>query len=147
MMRKKGFSLIEMLVVMAIVCILVGMLLVGMAIARKKARIAKAHTEVSQLAQAWKAYWLVYGAWPTTLDGKTNAPMNSDAMKSLMGLDGKNTKKFMEPNDNVLKDGFKDPWGNLYEVDFSLTGTKDDVEYYQTTVFLSNGRRNVYEKP
>ena len=142
--ERKGFTLVEILVVMAILAILASLMIVGMDASRKKARITKAHAESKQLIQAWKSYWLVYGKWPASCEGQSDAQMDSTTMKFLMG-DNPKKLPFFEPNEQVSLVGFKDPWGNLYTVDFKASTKLTDTETYQTTVFLPQCRRYVYD--
>lgn len=144
MSKNKGFTLIEILVVMAILGILAGLMIVGMDLSRKKARIAKAHAETKQLVQAWKSYWLVYSAWPTVCDGQRNVPMDGSTMRILMGNNPQKLQ-FFEPNEKVVTEGFKDPWGGLYTVDFDLSASVGEPESYETAVFLPQCRRYSYD--
>ena len=61
---RRGFTLIEMLVVIAIIAILAGMLLPALAAAKKKAKIAQARTEMANLVAAITQYHATYGRYP-----------------------------------------------------------------------------------
>jgi len=62
--RSGGFTLIEMLVVVAIIGILVGLLLPAVAQVRRRALIVKARAEVKFLETALRCYYAEYDAWP-----------------------------------------------------------------------------------
>ncbi len=66
---RRGFTLIEMLVVIAIISILAGLLLPALAKAKQKAKIAQARTEMANLVAAITQYQSEYGRYP----GNTNA--------------------------------------------------------------------------
>jgi prepilin-type N-terminal cleavage/methylation domain-containing protein len=66
-MRRKGFTLFEMLIVMLVISILIGMLLGGISQSIHFARRASARHECRMLATAWKQYYAQYGVWPTNL--------------------------------------------------------------------------------
>ena len=51
--RSKGFTLVELLVVMAIIALLLGLLLPALAKARATARQVKDQTQVKQIHQGW----------------------------------------------------------------------------------------------
>ena len=65
--NKRGFTLIEMLLVITIIAILVALLFPAIKQALLKAEIAKAKTTVLSIATALKAFNSQYGYWPTTL--------------------------------------------------------------------------------
>jgi len=150
--RKGAFTLVELLTVIAIIGILAGFLLVAVSKARERARRVQVEAEVRELAKAWKAYWVTYGqqlGWPEIVDG---APPQRQAMTDWwMGiLAGQNSRwnpeglVFMEIQAEELAEGFKDPWGNFYQVDFSsdlITGS----EYYETAVMFPNRERYEFE--
>jgi len=62
--RPQAFTLIEMLVVIAIIAILAGILLPTLSIIKTKARIKQAQTEMANLAGAIKAYETEYNRFP-----------------------------------------------------------------------------------
>ena len=51
---SKGFTLVELLVVMAIIALLLGLLLPALAKARATARQVKDQTQVKQIHQGWR---------------------------------------------------------------------------------------------
>ena len=140
-----GFTLIEMLSVLAIIVILAGLLIAGTVVARKKARVARAQAEVKELAKAWKSYWMIYGKWPAGCSGN-RVQMDAGKMKILAGTDvSDNTRalNFMDVDPKVLNNGFFDPWKKLYEVDFAA-GVVSQGDSYEATVFFPQRKRYDY---
>jgi len=64
--RRSGFTLIELLVVIAIIGVLASMIAPATISAVKKAKMAKARTEVSSIAQAVVSYQADYSRLPAT---------------------------------------------------------------------------------
>ena len=145
---KHSFTLIELLTVMAIIGILASMLIVAVHLTKKRTYIAKSKGELRELIKAWNAFWITYGYWPPALQGATNAPMTGDNIKYLLGLtdlpENPQKIKFLELGANALTEGFKDPWGRYYMVDFSRTHTPGE-DVYQATVFFPQRKRYKYD--
>jgi prepilin-type N-terminal cleavage/methylation domain-containing protein len=147
--RRVGYTLIELLTVLAIIGMLASMLVGGAIHARKKARIAKAQSEVKELSKAWKAYWMVYKKWPKSCEGQRNVKMTVDKMSILTGvmsMDNERALAFMQVDPGVMVNGFIDPWGKLYQVDFDISNVPQPEDVYQTTVFISQKNRYSYRK-
>ncbi len=71
---RRGITLIETLMVVAILAVLASLLLTGVVAARHRARLVVAQTEVRSLETAWKNYYATYTRWPSgTAEGVTYA--------------------------------------------------------------------------
>jgi prepilin-type N-terminal cleavage/methylation domain-containing protein len=62
--RSNGFTLLELLTVIAIIGVLAGLLFPAIKNALLRAEVAKAQQAVNGLATAFKAYYTEYGKWP-----------------------------------------------------------------------------------
>jgi len=115
---KKGFTLVEMLVVIAIIGILMALLFPSFTMVIKKAKVTKAKTEISQIEQSWKQYLLDYRKFPSP----DITEMNENAVKILAGEDkAKNIRETIYLEANPEKP-YTDPWGNTYQVSLDVAG-------------------------
>ena len=62
----KGFTLIELMIVMAIIAVLVGMILPRFRGMRDQANISKAQGEIRSIKTAIESYYMTNNAYPTT---------------------------------------------------------------------------------
>ena len=147
--KRAAFTLIELLMVIAVIGVLAGLLMVAVTAAREKGRRTRAMGETRELAKAWKAYWILYGdtlGWPY---GRSNVVMNAEAMKILLAAEETarwNPQKiiFIDAPADATEVGFRDPWNRMYTVDFS-SSVEPGEEIYERAVFFPMRRRYHYE--
>jgi prepilin-type N-terminal cleavage/methylation domain-containing protein len=123
--KQYAFTLIELLTVIAIIGILAGMILAGVAKAKERARITRAKAEIVAIETAWHEYLREYTLWPNSpqvdigSDGSGGAlsvaAYVSGTVTSLLAgvnVDGQNPKliTFME-----FRKDFLDPWKRPYK--------------------------------
>ncbi len=144
---RSAFTLIEMLVVIAIIATLASILLPVVGNVKKKAKVAQAGTEVRSLAAAITAYQSLYGIFPCSGADATGGggpvpndktyTTNADIIIILLDLDaGVNANHARNPQKQVFLNGkmvssasqpgigpdynFRDPWGNPYVISLDL---------------------------
>lgn len=141
--RKSAFTLIELLIVIAIIGILMSLLFPAVNSAIDAARKAQAKNDVVQIATAITAYETEYGRLPGTGANDVTQNIDTTLVETLAGISTNNNPRrivFLEVQarkpDIVGKggksgtnsSGFVDPWGGQYVIrldldyDNSMTG-------------------------
>lgn len=118
MKSSRAFTLIELLIVIAILGILMALLFPAVDGAMQSARKAQAKNDVVQIATAITAYETEYGILPYTNSGPTD--VGGDLLNKLIGTNARQII-FLEvgpakKNKSGMTNGnFVDPWGNKYQ--------------------------------
>ncbi len=146
--KRRGFSLMELLVVMVIIGLLISMLAPILIVARERARRTKAEAEVRTLETAWRTYYRTYDTLPSGTE------MTAHLTSMLAGDSGAGNPAgiiFMEFTERDLANGFEDPWrktrapgAHLYQLEFAITPTATTRWTYQTRVHCMNHNRGKY---
>ncbi|NLB69391.1 MAG: prepilin-type N-terminal cleavage/methylation domain-containing protein [Lentisphaerae bacterium] len=152
---RKGFTLMELLAVLAIIGILAGMIGVAAHNARQRSYDAAAKTEVQQIAMAFKSYWIANAKWPPGFAGSGPGGIELTEVKlkesGLLGdASGGNIYLNISPDSFQPGPGggryFLDPWGNPYIVSLDEVTDIEETEKYQGVVRFMNSDRYYYEE-
>lgn len=149
---RRGFTLVELLVVMGIVAVLVALLLPSLGAARRQANLARARSEVANLQSALLSYYTLYSRFPRhgsfgsgMADPEASVSgglqVNAALVRMLSGEDnpaGQNPRRvaFMEfPGGDG---GFLDPWDRPYRYmcDFNYDNRVEISGYGGTDIEL-----------
>jgi general secretion pathway protein G len=101
---QKGFTLIELMVVIAILALLGGVVAPRVFDRLRKARPEKAKIDIKQIGLALDMYAADNGQYPTTEQGLSALVRKPTSPPEPMSWE----RPYVEPTD------FKDPWGNEY---------------------------------
>jgi prepilin-type N-terminal cleavage/methylation domain-containing protein len=157
----RGFTLVELIVVIAIIIILAGMLFPAYRGVQNQAKKAQAKNDVTQIVTAVNAYYTEYGKYPLAVQGSDTvfSTTNSDIINTLRAVaaganagDALNPRKvvFFSPPDvkdntspraGVASTGiYYDPWGK------SADATKPEAGVYHIAIDgnYDNGLTNPY---
>ena len=117
--RSRGFTLVEMLVVLAILVLLVGMVAPRVLKSQKKADINNTRAQIGMLRSCLERYALDMKDFPSTEDGLQALVSAPDSSES---LDTTSTSTTAWDGPYVNQDSLpKDPWGNDYQYEYPPT--------------------------
>jgi len=138
MRKSTAFTLIELLIVIAIIGILMSLLFPAVNSAIDAARKAQAKNDVTQIATAVIAYETEYGKLPTnpTTDDTITAKADAGGVISILGnlnTETGNPRQIVFIETQPAKKGksgisnnlYVDPWGGTYQI--KLDGTYDNT--------------------
>ena len=112
--RSRGFTLIELMVVLVIIGVLAALIVPNMIDRAEDARVTAARTDVNNLMQALKLYKLDNQAYPTTEQG-----LQALVNKPTTGPTPPNWKPYLDKLPN-------DPWGRPYQ--YLNPGVKGEID-------------------
>lgn len=137
----KGFTLVELLVVVAMIAILAGALATSVSGAQSRARIQKATSDVKVITQAILAYENFGAGGNYELPTMKDAEANQGSLGFLLGQGGTSKAGDTIPAllMVLLKDGAKlrDPWGMPYTI--SITKGSGTVKIKTATGNMQSG--------
>ena len=137
-----GFTLLELMLVIAVIGILMAMLVASAYSARQRAYASTATAEVQQIATAFKSYYLAHHKWPNGSWDST--PLNKQNLAPLIGGEG---IVYLDLSDFRLEgDEFLDPWGNPYRVSTERVDTPSIDDTFEGAVSFPNHFRHYFEE-
>lgn len=96
--RKRGFTLVELMVVIAIIGLLATVVTVSVITKMEEANVGKVRADMKGLKDAMKLFKINMGYWPRSINDLFNAPANAG-------------RRWKGP---YLDDQPRDPWGGEY---------------------------------
>lgn len=133
--RKKGFTLVELLVVMAMLMLLIGSISSSVMSAQKRAKLAVATTAVLEISNAILAYEN-YGE----LKKMNEQPSTESNLAFILGKATEDGREVPVLYNAAIRGGkILDPWGNPYLITVSEgTISGKQTKNMKTAVFLPN---------
>jgi len=132
---KKGFTLVELLVVVAIILILAGLMFTVFRVVRIGSYKTKARETVSQISTAWTAYNLENRNFPdvdiTEMDRIGCAYVNTNLTENVSVMNLDLTRK-------ETQEGMKDSWGGIFQVILD-NGRGRDSKGYDGQITVPDG--------
>ncbi len=146
MNRKRAFTLLELLTVIAMLTVLTGALSSAVSSARKRAKIIRADAEVHEMANAILAYENLADEKSLSGHALSDQEASESNLGFILGNGGKTVGGEKIPvlfNGAVSSDGkLRDPWGTPYHVSIEVTAEsaeEDEVaRSMQTVLYLPN---------
>ncbi len=151
---RAAFTLIEMMMVIALASILMAMLASSLIQARNHARKTKAEAQLREMASAFIQFYNTYGDWPSGVKGQTDVEISEELLDPLTASDnGENplgtiflNKTFTEvekEKSRRLHGGvlYLDPWDEPYRMSFQTVDLNADIVHTVSVWFPNKNRR------
>ena len=119
--QRRGFTLVELMIVMGVIIILVSMMFPVIIGAKEKARKKQALTEAHNVVLALKGYRMEFDKWPNQEQAATDPTYFTNNYKVILPLMGHNArgKVFLAvqaTNQTDSNTNLVDPWGVPYVI-------------------------------
>jgi general secretion pathway protein G len=108
--RQRGFTLVELLLVLVILALIAGLVLPGIIGKAESAKVKAASSQISRISMSVESFYLDTGDTPSTLEDLVNEP------SGVTGWNGPYIKNSL----------LKDPWGQPYQ--YSVPGEHGDFD-------------------
>ena len=138
---KRAFTLVEMIVVVAVIAILMASIGASVYKAQLRSRIARAEAESNEITNAIRAY---ENFVDTGIPERNNVDADESSLGFILG-DGTGRAGNKVPvlyNASVVAGKIRDPWGTPYKVRVNSAGAEDANDQVargmETGVFLPN---------
>lgn len=148
---KKGFTLVELLVVIGMLMLLAGAITTSVSGAHRRAKIQQATVEAQEMTKAILAYENYGEGYSLAAHVMVDQPATERKLGFILGLEsmehqGQSGKKPILFNASVTRSGnILDPWGNPYYVtikrDEVSMEEKDSLTFKSYVVFPNYNRR------
>lgn len=143
-MRKRGFTIIELIVVISIIMLLAGLITGGASVARRKALESKAKSDIAALELAIGMFETDTGQYPmdTSTGSYSGNTANWHLIKSLsdqivstaLGYTNWHGPYMDFKTSDLTNEEFTDPWGDPYAYDSSSPPTLNNTNSYDIWV-------------
>lgn len=147
-----GFTLLELMLVIAIIGILMAMIGAAAFSARQRAWTAQATAETQQIASAFKSYYLAHGDWPGDWSKGSGGflPLTRESLAPLIGED-EAKMVYLDIQDGSFEAfegtmAFVDPWGHPYEVSTEGLSKPQITDTFEGAVSFPSAMRHYYEE-
>ena len=108
--RQRGFTLVELLLVLVILALIAGLVLPGIIGKAESAKAKAASSQISRISMSVESFYLDTGSTPSDLDELVNSPAG------VAGWNGPYIKNSL----------LKDPWGQPYR--YTVPGEHGDFD-------------------
>jgi prepilin-type N-terminal cleavage/methylation domain-containing protein len=125
MEKNKNFTLIEMLIVIAIIAVLIALLMPVIGKMSKRAKETRAKAEMQSIITAVKSYESTYGLLPcptpspaadTVLPGDAAYDTMMNVLTNVPAASNARSIRFLDVPEGYAANGYVDPWGNKYNI-------------------------------
>ncbi len=143
--NRSAFTLLELMLAIAVIGILMSMLGAAAYSARQRAYVTLATAEAQEIAAAFKSYYLAKHQWPDGFGGE-GADLSKQNLGPLInGKDGESV--YLDISDFRFEDDlFLDPWGHPYRVATSEVKHPKISDVIEGAVSFPNHFRHYYEE-
>lgn len=130
--KDKGFTIIELIVVIAIIAILAAIILTNVSKYIARAKVTRANTDAENIVKALTLFYSQYGEYPSSY---TSCPAPGCMREFYPTIMGAPVEPFLEVN------GTDHPFSEVYKLDFNGFNADYFVEngFYYTYLFDADG--------